>query len=197
MTMQPSTTDRATIDLVRGVALFVAMLWVVFLIDRALPLERLGLVPRTVAGLTGIVAMPFLHSNLAHLAANTVPLIVLLVMLSISGARALGTSVAIVLLSGTLLWLFGRSANHIGASGLVFGLAAFLIASAWYRRTLAALGVAVLTVVLYGGVLASGVLPFNAAVSWDGHLAGAVAGVLTAALSVTRTGGVPRRTRRN
>ena len=82
-------TERQSLDLARGVALFVAVLWIVFLVDRLLPLERLGLVPRTLAGLPGIVAMPFLHKSLAHLAANTVPLIVLLAMLSVSSGLAI------------------------------------------------------------------------------------------------------------
>lgn len=161
------------------------LIWAVFFLDALLPLERLGLQPRSVQGLAGIVAMPFLHANLAHLVANTVPLIVLIALLAIGGRDTLVTTVLVVLLSGAILWVFGRSANHIGASALVFGLAACLVADGWRVRSLTAVLLAGITLVLYGATLLVGVLPVNTATSWDGHLSGVVAGVLVSRLPVT------------
>ena len=164
----------------RGIALFLLVMWAVFFLDRVLPLERLGLIPRTTGGIAGIVAMPFLHADLGHIMANTVPLAVLLVLVTMGHGRSVPTVVAIALAGGLLLWLFGRGVNHIGASGLVFGLAGYLIASGWYARTLMAVLIAAGTLVVYGGALFSGVLPTRPGVSWDGHLFGAIGGVLVA-----------------
>lgn len=166
----------------RGILVFVGTIWVVFLLSYALPLtEWFGLEPRSVGGLAGVAAMPFLHAGWGHLLANTPALLILLALLAGSRARSWLVVVWIVILSGGLLWLFGRSAVHIGASGLVFGLITFLMAAGWFERRLLAVLVAIATAVLFGGVLLAGVLPTAGAnVSWDGHLCGAVAGVLTA-----------------
>src|SRR6185436_16533406 len=89
---------------------------------------------RTVRGLAGILLMPFLHANFQHLISNTVPLIVLLMLLAGSHAKPWMIVLEIVLTSGTLLWVFGRPASHIGASGLIFGLIAYLILSGLLQR---------------------------------------------------------------
>lgn len=166
----------------RGILVFVGAIWVVFFLSYALPLtEWFGLEPRRIGGLPGVAAMPFLHGGWGHLLANTPALLILLALLAGSRARSWLVVAWIVILSGGLLWLFGRSAVHIGASGLVFGLITFLIAAGWFERRLLAVLAAVVTAVLFGGVLLTGVLPTAGAnVSWDGHLCGAVAGVLTA-----------------
>jgi membrane associated rhomboid family serine protease len=111
----------------QGIVWFVAALWIVFLTDTILPLDfnRFGLVPRTLHGLIGIPLMPFLHGNFQHLLGNTVPLCILLFILHGSRRDSLEVIVSIVLLGGMLLWCFGRSNFHIGASGLVYGLVAF------------------------------------------------------------------------
>lgn len=167
-----------------GVLAFIGAIWVVFAADWIVPGDlnnSLGLAPRTLHGLVGIVSMPFLHDGIGHLAGNTVPLFVLLTLLAGSRARSWTIVVEIVLLGGGLLWVFGRGGTvHVGASGLVFGLAAFLIASGLLERRPVALGVAVLVAFLYGGSLLAGVLPAAGDVSWDGHLCGAIAGVASA-----------------
>lgn len=165
-----------------GILIFVGAIWATFLLSYLLPLnEQLALKPRSVGGLPGVVAMPFLHAGWGHLLANTPALLILLALLAGSRARSWLVVASIIILSGGLLWLFGRSALHIGASGLVFGLITFLIAAGWFERRLLAVVIAVITAVLFGGVLLTGVLPTAGAnVSWDGHLCGAVAGVLTA-----------------
>lgn len=163
------------------VLMFVGAIWGIFLLDIILPLEKLGLIPRDIGGLTGIVAMPFLHGNWSHIMSNTVPLLVLLTLLAGSRANSRFIVVGIVLLGGVLLWLFGRGSSlHIGASALVFGLAVFLIVSGFMERRTVPLIIAVLVSVLYGSSLLSGILPFQTGVSWDGHLFGGVAGGLVA-----------------
>lgn len=166
----------------QGILLFVGAIWAVYFADFVIPgnLGEWGLRPRTLSGLVGIVTMPFLHASWGHLMANSVPLIVLLAFLAGSKARSWTIVVAIVLSGGALLWIGGRSAIHLGASGLVFGLASFLIAAGIIERRLMSVLVAIAVGLLYGGTLLFGVLPLIQGVSWDGHLAGALAGVLVA-----------------
>ena len=102
---------------------FIGIVWAVFFLSLVFPsLDYFGVVPRTLVGLIGIPAMPFLHANFFHLLGNTIPLFILLMLLAGSKARSWEIVVDIVLLGGLLLWLLGRSATHIGASGLIFGL---------------------------------------------------------------------------
>lgn len=164
---------------VHGVLILVAVLWAVFLIDLVVPIEfaQWGVRPRTVSGLVGIPLMPFLHASFGHLLSNTIPLVILLVLLAGSRANSWLIVVQVVLGGGALLWLFGRSADHVGASGLIYGLIAFLIVSGLLERRLIPLGIALLVGFLYGTTLISGVIPrFGDNVSWDGHLLGACAG---------------------
>ncbi|MGA2031973.1 MAG: rhomboid family intramembrane serine protease [Thermoguttaceae bacterium] len=165
-----------------GIIALIGVIWGVFIISRFLPsLDGFGVVPRTLGGLAGIPAMPFLHADLHHILSNTFPLFVLLALLAGSKARSWEIVVDVVLLGGLLLWLFGRSAIHIGASGLIFGLVAFLILSGFLEKRLVPLAVAVVVGFGYGGALISGVLPrLGSQISWDGHLCGAVAGGIVA-----------------
>jgi len=169
-----------------GVILFVACIWIVFLLDRVLPLEHLGLVPRQLRGLVGIAAMPFLHGDLPHLISNTPPLIFL--MLLLVGSRAASTEVVVLLLfvSGILLWVFGREALHIGASTLVFSLGSFLVVTGMMERRALSLGISLLVVLLYGTSFLTGILPWQPGVSWDGHLAGLIGGCLVAPVAMRR-----------
>lgn len=173
-----------------GVLLFVGVVWGVFAVSLlAPPIDRFGVVPRTLVGLVGIPAMPFLHADLGHLLGNTVPLVVLLSLLAGSRARSWRIVAGVVLLGGLLLWLFGRPANHIGASGLIFGLISFLIVAGFIEKRTVPLLISLLVGFLYGGTLVWGVLPrIGSEVSWDGHLAGAVAGAVVA-WALTRPGG--------
>lgn len=164
----------------RGILIFIIVIWAVFLADQLLPLERFGLVPRTLHGMPGIAVSPFLHTGLSHLLSNTAPLLVLLLLLAGSRSDSTAVVASIILFGGGLLWLFGRHARHIGASSLVFGLIAFLLISGVLERRWPALLAALLVGLLYGTTLFTGILPFQPGVSWDGHLFGAVAGVVTA-----------------
>ena len=178
-------------DEVRGVLVFVGVIWGVFLLDRMFPFSQwFGLTPRSVVRIPGIVLMPFLHHDLGHLLGNTVTLVVLLTLLAGSRARSPAIVGALILASGGLLWLFGRNGtpdqpiSHVGASGLIFGLITFLIASGIFERRLIPLAISGLVGLLYGGTLLWNVLPGTGGpnTSWDGHLLGAIAGVVVAYL---------------
>jgi membrane associated rhomboid family serine protease len=172
-----------------GVLIIIGAIWLVFMIDAVLPtdLAAWGLVPRTLSGSFGIVTMPFLHGSFSHLTGNTVPLIMLLCLLAGSRANSAGSVIAIWLLGGILLWSFGREAIHVGASGLVYGLVSFLIVAGILERRFLSMAVAVIVGLLYGGSLLWGILPTaGKSVSWDGHLAGAIAGALVAAIQFKR-----------
>ena len=169
-----------------GMGLFIAAIWAVFALDYFLPLETLGLVPRTFRGLTGIVAMPFLHGDFKHLLGNSIPLAVTVMLLAGSRANSRLIVLMIALLCGAGLWLFGRTALHIGASGLVFGLIAFHVFAGVFEKRLQSVIIACIVGLLYASTLLKGVIPFQNGVSWEGHLIGAFSGVLVALL-VSRT----------
>ena len=163
--------------------IFVLLLamWLVRIVDMVIPFgfNQLGLLPRSIRGLLGIVTMPFLHANLAHLISNTIPLVVLLGLTVASRHRAWITIALIIAGAGVILWLFGRSAYHIGASGLVFGLIAYLITVGAREKKIVSAGIALLVGVLFGMTLITGIVPrFGSAVSWDGHLFGAISGLM-------------------
>lgn len=163
-----------------GIVLFVGIIWLVFVLDRFLPLENFGLIPRSLRGLAGIVTLPFLHGDLSHIISNTVPLLVLLALLAGSRANSIDIVVLISVLAGFALWLFGRTAIHIGASVLVFGLIGFLVCAGFFEKRLLSACIAIGVAVTYGSTLLSGVLPTSSGVSWEGHLFGAIAGGLVA-----------------
>jgi membrane associated rhomboid family serine protease len=164
---------------------FIACLWGVWLADLLLPgsFNDWGITPRTIGGLPGILLSPFLHQGILHLISNTIPLAVLLVLLAGSRSHGEVTAVAIALLGGALLWLFGRPSTHIGASLLVYGLISYLIVSGFLERKMLLMAVSLLVLFLYGGTLLFGMIPsLRSHVSWEGHLLGAVAGVVVAYL---------------
>ncbi len=169
----------------KWIVLFVGFIWLVFFADRVLPLEQFGLVPRTADGLFGIIAMPFLHGNLAHIIGNTIPLVAMLVLLAGSRANSAQIVFLIALLAGIALWVFGREARHIGASGLVFGLIAFHVFAGIFERRFISIVISIVVAFFYAGTLLRGILPTQPGVSWDGHLLGAAAGTLVA-LGISR-----------
>lgn len=155
------------------------VLWGVFLADRVLPIDfnRWGIVPRELGGIWGIFLSPFLHANLSHLLSNFLPLMILLTLLVATQRHSWWIALQIVLLGGLLLWVFGRPAVHVGASGLIYGLIAYLMAAGFRQGRFGPAIAALLVGFLYGGTLLSGVLPtVGEHVSWDGHLTSAVAG---------------------
>lgn len=164
------------------VAGLVAVMWGVGLVNLSLDykLSEFGIVPRTGDGLIGIPFSPFLHANFNHLLVNTLPLAFLGTFVAIQGRRTfLMTTVFIMFGGGSALWVVGRHGTHVGASGLIFGYFGYLVGRVWYDRSLSSVVVAIVVVVLYGGVV-FGILPTTPGVSWEGHLTGLIAGVLVA-----------------
>ncbi|MCE2424819.1 MAG: rhomboid family intramembrane serine protease [Pseudomonadales bacterium] len=176
--MAPETKSRIV-----ALALVIGAVWAVSLVALSYGdalIYRLALVPRRIDGLPGIVGMPFVHGSFGHLMSNTMSLLVFGAFLLFRGVRYyVMVSLGIVGLGGVLLWLFGREAAHIGASGVVFGYFGFLLTRGVYERSFQSVAVAGLVVLLYGGMI-WGVLPGADGVSWDGHLAGLVAGIVVA-----------------
>jgi membrane associated rhomboid family serine protease len=165
-----------------GPVYLVCAIWAVYLADFIIPgrLNSWGIVPRTCGGLVGILTSNFLHANLGHIVSNTVPLFVLSLLLTIFYRRLFApVIVTIILISGPLLWLLGRSANHVGASILIYGLAAFLISYGLLKKAFVPALVALFVGLVYGWGLLLGFIP-SGCISWEGHLFGAVGGVVAA-----------------
>jgi membrane associated rhomboid family serine protease len=165
-------------------ALVVLLLWVVHALDHGLDLglHRLGVLPRRVDGLFGILCSPFVHGDTEHLFNNSVPIFLLGWGLMYFYPRVAGPVVlASWLVSGMWVWISARSNYHIGASGVVYGLAAFLFVSGLLRRQRTLMGLSLLVVFLYGSMV-WGIFPLVPRISWESHLWGAVAGTLMAVL---------------
>lgn len=165
------------------IGIFLLVLWLIRIVDATIPydLAEYGLYPRRWVGLEGLITMPLLHGGFGHLFSNTVSLGILL-MLLVWSERHPWPLVLLTHLFGTgLLWLVGRNANHIGASGLVFGLIGLLIVRGFFKRELISIAVAIVVGILFGGTLLWGIFPLGIPdVSWDGHLCGLIGGVATA-----------------
>ena len=164
----------------------VLLAWVVGVINFAYlgsGLNRLlGIRPRQPLGLLGILFSPFLHRNAAHLIANTLPFAILGWLVLLQGLdNFYALSVAILLVSGLGTWMFGRSAIHLGASGLIFGYLGYLIARGYLEVTLMTLGLAFVVMLLYGDQFWT-MLPDSddTTLSWEGHMFGFLGGVLAA-----------------
>ena len=159
---------------------FTVCVWAVSIAGFVYPvvIDQLALAPREPAQWWGVASMVFVHGDLAHLLANTAPMLVLLFLLQVRCADTfLGLWLSSLLVSGVLLWLAGRTGLHIGASGLVFALFGIHLANGVFNRTLMDVAIALIVGFAYWGMLA-GVLPTQNGVSWDGHLAGLIAGIL-------------------
>ena len=181
-----TTSADPTVGWLRAGALslgFVALLWLAEVVDasRGVDLDHYGIEPRTEEGLWGILFAPLLHSGFDHLEANTVPLLVLgFLVATVSPARWVAVMAWAWLVSGLGVWLVAPDHSlTIGASGLVFGLLTYLLVAGFLERKPMRILVGVAVFLLYGGVLL-GVLPGTPGVSWQGHLFGALGGLLAA-----------------
>lgn len=162
---------------------FVALLYAVELVDTLVGnrLDAAGVQPRDSDGLDGILFAPLLHGGWAHLAANTVPLLVLGFLILLRGALRWLTVTAVVwVVGGAGVWLTGpENTVHLGASVLVFGWLVYLLLAGLFSRSATQVAVGVVVLLVYGGVLV-GVLPGQPGISWQGHLFGAVGGGVSA-----------------
>ncbi len=161
---------------------FIALIWIIHLlkIGLNLPLNRLGVLPREVYGLKGILASPLIHSDFTHLASNSAPAIILLTMIFVFYRKvALKSFVLIYILTGVAVWLFAKNAFHIGASGVVYGLVSFVFWSGIFRRNIKSIVLALVVTILYSGYFA-GIVPTEPGISWESHLFGAIVGIFVA-----------------
>lgn len=143
--------------------------------------KSLALVPRSAGGFAGIFLMPFVHVSLTHLIGNIIPLSIMCFLLHGLNRKTISILFAISITGGVLLWFFGRpSTAHSGASVLLFGLATFQIVNGLKARKSVDLAVCLFICLAYGVTMIEGILPLNRAISWDGHLCGAIAGFLVA-----------------
>ena len=159
---------------------FTLLLWLVRTVEwgTSSSFGSLGIFPRHASGMVGILTAPLVHGDFVHLLSNTFPVLLLVTaVFFIYPKIALQVFAAIYLITGFWVWIAAREAYHIGASGLVYGLAAFLFFSGIFRRDARSMAVALAIAFLYSGML-QGLLPgSDASISWESHLLGAAAGV--------------------
>jgi membrane associated rhomboid family serine protease len=174
---------------------FIVVIWFLEIIDRLIlggSMDALGIRPRTLVGLRGIILMPLLHGGFGHLLANTLPFIVLGWLVMLNGMSSFFfISAVIIVVSGVGVWLFGAANSvHVGASGLVFGFFGFLVTRAYFERSLGSIILAFVVIIFYGGLL-MGILPLTLGVSWQAHLFGFAGGVLAAYVISKRNRAAP------
>lgn len=178
-------TRGKRLDGFKIVLVLVALMWTAEIIDAIAGnrLDQYGIEPRDDDGLVGVAAAPFLHDGFGHLISNTIPLLGLGFAIALAGARrVLVVTMIVVLVSGLGTWLVAPAATlHIGASGVVFGYATYLLTRGVFNRDLLELAIGAVVAVVWGGALLGGLLP-EEGISWQGHLFGALGGVLAARL---------------
>jgi membrane associated rhomboid family serine protease len=187
-TPKPPLRRRAHVQLggLELLGLMVALMWAVEVIN-TLDGQRLdgsgAIFPHNVDRLWGIFTAPFLHVSFQHLEANTIPLVFMGVIIALEGARRLAAATIIVIIvAGIGAWLIAPSNNEIvGASGLVFGYATYLFARGLFNRSALEVLVGGIVGFVWGGALLTSVVP-HYGVSWQDHVAGAVGGIVAAAL---------------
>lgn len=163
---------------------FLFTIWAVKIIELSFGINFIsyGVLPRHTSGLIGILFYPLIHSNFEHLISNSFPILFLVTALFyFYPSSSMKVLVLIYFVSGILLWIIGRESYHIGASGVVYGLITFTFFSGlirWDRRSIV---LSLIVTFLYGG-FTWGVLPIDEKVSWEGHLSGALIGIICAFL---------------
>jgi len=161
---------------------FLFLIWFIKFVEFGLQTRftALGVYPLKVEGLIGILTSPLIHADINHLTDNSIPGFFLsLALFYFYREVAYKVFFLIYFITGTLVWIFGRDAYHIGASGVIYGLAAFLFVSGIIKRNRHLLSISLLVSFLYGSMV-WGLLPFDYKVSWESHLMGAITGIITA-----------------
>lgn len=158
---------------------FIGILWSVFILDSILNFINLnyyGIHPRHIDGITGIITSPFLHGGVSHIISNTLPL--LLAMTALFGNYpkiAKRVFIYSTLLTGFLVWSFARSANHIGASGILYAILTFIFISGFIRKDMQSIGISIVIAFAYGSLI-FGIIPNKEHISWESHLFGMISG---------------------
>ena len=184
----------ARVDGLLFVAAMATLMWLSEILDAVLPanLDAYGIAPRSDEGLTGVLLSPFLHGGFGHLVSNTLPFLVMGAVIALGGLRrVLAVTAIVAAISGAGTWLIAPAATvHIGASGVVFGYAAYLLVRGLFSRDLVHLGVGLIVGAAWGGALLGSLLP-QEGISWQGHLFGAVGGVVAARVLARARRGAP------
>jgi len=143
-------------------------------------LNHYGLIPRNTSGLIGIVSSVFLHGNLVHFISNIVPFALFSFLLLQHGTkRYIQVTLICIIATGLLVWLFGRNANHVGASGLIYGYFGYLILAGFIAKKIKLIFISFFVGISYG-TLVFGVLPTMSYISWESHLFGLLVGLICA-----------------
>ena len=161
---------------------FPVIMWMVYFISLSLNLDlsRMGILPRDMIGILGIISGPIVHADFSHLLSNTIPLLILgWTIFFFYSKVSYKTFIVIYVLTGLFVWMFARQVYHIGASGIVYGFVSFLFFSGIFRRDNKSIAIALIVTFLYGGIV-WGVLPVQKGISWESHLFGGIAGLITA-----------------
>ena len=181
--MRMNTTEKKKILSILFIPfLFLILMWLVKIIEVNFQISfvRYGIFPQTIDGLKGILFSPFIHKDFTHLINNSYPILILGGMLfTIYRKIATQLFVWLYFIAGFWLWIIGRPSFHIGASGLIYALASFLLVSGIIRKNPRLTAVSMLVIFLYGSMI-WGLLPTKEPISWEGHLAGFIAGIIVA-----------------
>ena len=162
--------------------LFVALIWLIHSVQFIFGWDfgYFGIYPLRLSGLKGIIFTPLIHGDFSHLIHNTIPFFVLATIMFYFYPKVSFRSIGMIyILSGIGVWLFARTVYHIGASGVVYGLMAFILGTGIFRRNIKSVTLALIVFLYYSGMLV-GLFPVQTGVSWEGHLSGAIVGIFTA-----------------
>jgi len=162
--------------------LIVGLFWLVKLTENVMDISlvEFGILPLNIEGLPGIILSPFIHSSYDHLLSNSIPFLILtFALLYFYRNLAYRILFLIYILSGICVWLGGRESWHIGASGIVYGLASFLFFSGVFRKDANLLTIGIIVIFLYGSMF-WGIFPLKPEISWESHLWGAASGLMLA-----------------
>jgi membrane associated rhomboid family serine protease len=157
-------------------------MWIIYFIDLFLPfpLAEFGIYPRTVHGLIGILFAPLIHGGIIHLISNTIPMFILgFILFHFYDRIANRVFYQGYLYTNILVWILARPSYHIGASGLIYCLASFLIFFGIFRKDFTSIVISAGIIFLYGGLI-YGVIPVQPGVSWESHLMGGIVGFILA-----------------
>jgi len=178
----------------RALAALVAIMWAVEVVNSldSYQLDKDGIVPRSLSHLDGVAFAPFLHASWSHLISNTVPFVILGLAIALTGAvRLLEVSAIVALVSGLGTWLIAPANSvTVGASGIVFGYAAYLISRGVFTRRALEILLGVVVLVVFGVTLLYDLIP-HTGISWQAHLFGAIGGVIAASLLSERAKALP------
>lgn len=169
--------------------LFCVLMWMIFVYHWIFKIDLgpFGVLPHSIYGLLGIITSPFVHEDFIHLLSNTFPFFMLCIgLFYFYRDIAWVVFLIITLMTGTFVWLIAPSGtSHIGASGLIYGFAAFLFFSGIFSRNIKLMALSAIVFFLYGSMI-WGVLPGSEGISWQSHLGGFISGLITALIFFQR-----------